>query len=973
MYATSQNVALACSDNNGSGCTGTFYCMGSGCTPSTPYTSAITVSSATILRFYSTDAAGNLESVQTASYSFDTFPPGTFADLSAGTYSGGRRVSLYCSDNGMGCNATYYCLGSGCTPTTPYSSTIAISASTDLRFYSTDRAGNSEAIKTSSYIITQDATPPTTTPSYPSGSYGPSQVYLYCYDGGGTGCASTYYCLGAGCTPATPFTGVINVAASTDLRFYSRDNAGNSETIKTVSYSIDTTPPSTTVSVAGGIYPSAQSVTLTCSDAGGTGCASTFYCLGSGCTPNTTFNAPIPISFSTELRFYSGDRAGQIESIKTASYTITDEKAPTTTAFPGPGSFAAIQQISLVCDDGSGSGCADILYCLGSDCIPGLQYTRPITIAASTTLRFSALDFGGNAEVTKSAAYQINADYPTTSATPDGGTFFSPQSVALSCHDGKTGSCATTYYCLEAGCTPTTPYSGPIDISASSELRYYSKDDAGNGEAIRGATYNVIQMPPEGTFISAPNRVDMVYDSSRDILYITSGGQVLRYRLATSSFLTPFDFGTGRLSGLDLSPDGNTLAIADRNLTGIHLVDLPTETIKPDLAFNPASGEGGSFTVAFGNDGALLVTTDYNGSGWTPLRRVDPRTGAVSIISKDSFPGDIRQATMLSASADGSCIGYAESDSSDGPLGIYDVATKKITGFLQSSNGTGAFNYEIGSNRNCSQFAVPTYLGTFIYDNALTRKGTIGAYAGGRPIGVAYHPVKDIAYFAWADTSEVRGYARNFARVASFDAGYTFQNTGNHAFDQGRMKISRDGSLLFVTVAGGIHCQYTGSSTPIAANQTVIAHIGIPLDITLTARSSSQTSPSFVVAAPPAHGSLQGTAPNLIYTSGASFAGVDTIVFRINEGNMASNDAVITINVKPVPKSGDLIGDGQINIADALKALRLAVGLIAPTYDDLMAGDVAPLGNDGKPSPDMTIDLRDALLILKKVVGLVKW
>src|SRR5204863_3865455 len=64
--------------------------------------------------------------------------------------------------------------------------------------------------------------------------------------------------------------------------------------------------------------------------------------------------------------------------------------------------------------------------------------------------------------------------------------------------------------------------------------------------------------PPPPAFISAPNRVDMVYDQGRDILYITSGNQVLRYQLGSGSFLTPFQL-SGSLKGVDLSPDGNTL------------------------------------------------------------------------------------------------------------------------------------------------------------------------------------------------------------------------------------------------------------------------------------------------------------------------------------------------------------------------------------------------------------------------------
>lgn len=998
LYASGPTVSLTCNDGSGSGCSGTFYCLGSGCSPNTPYTGPIAISSTTDLRYYSMDSAGNYESVKTATYTTDTSPPVTSSSPSAGTYSGRRSVSLYCSDSGLGCVATYYCLGSGCTPNIPYSTGITITASTDLRYYSADRGGNNEAVKTSSYTITPDTTPPTTTQSYPSGTYGPSYIYLSCNDGSGSGCASTYYCLGSGCTPATPFTGSINVATSTDLRFYSRDNSGNSETVKTVSYVIDTIPPVTTPSVVSGRYSSAQSVSLSCSDGSGTGCAYTYFCLGNGCTPSTSYSSPISVSYSTDLRFCSRDNAGQYEAIKTASYTITDETAPTTAAFPGGGAFDAAQQVSLLCDDGQGSGCAEISYCLGSDCIPAIAYTRPITIAASTTLRFSALDFGGNIEEINSVAYQINSGSLTTTDMPGGGTYFSSQSVSLFCNDGSSSNCATTFYCLGAGCTPTTAYSGPIDITASTELTFFSRDSAGNNEGIKSTTYNVLSLSSDGAFISAPGRVDMVYDNKRDILYITSGNQVLRYRLATNSYLPPFDFASGALSGLDLSPDGNTLAIADRNLTGIHLVDLRTETIKPNITFPAAFGEGGSFAVAYGNDGALLVTTQYNGSGWVPLRRVDPLTGTFTIINKGtSNPTEVRQDTMLSSSADGSCVGYAESNSSDGPLGIYDVASRKITGVLQISSGTNAFNYEIGANRNCTQLAVPTYLGTFIYDSALTKLGTLGVYAGGQPIGVVYHPTKDIAYFAWAGTSEVRAYAKNFSQLASLDAGYTFQSPGNHAFNQGRVKISRDGSLLFVTVAGGIHCRYIGSSMPVAINQMVSAHAGTPLAITLTSRSSDQA-PTYTVVTPPVFGVLQGTAPNLTYTPNSDFAGLDAIVFKINDGKSDSNSAVVTIKVDPqavvppvvnpptvtpptvdppaatpLPLRGDLSGDGKMDVIDALRALQIAVGLIVPAGNDMIVGDVAPLGNDAKPAPDGVIDLRDALLILRRVIGVVSW
>jgi hypothetical protein len=68
---------------------------------------------------------------------------------------------------------------------------------------------------------------------------------------------------------------------------------------------------------------------------------------------------------------------------------------------------------------------------------------------------------------------------------------------------------------------------------------------------------------------------------------------------------------------------------------------------------------------------------------------------------------------------------------------------------------------------------------------------------------------------------------------------------------------------------------------------------------------------------------------------------------------------------------GDLLGDG-VTIADAMRALKIAVGLVTPLASDFAHGDIAPL-NNGYPTQDGKIDTADALLILRKVVGLATW
>ncbi|HEX6732217.1 MAG TPA: hypothetical protein VF074_19520, partial [Pyrinomonadaceae bacterium] len=188
----------------------------------------------------------------------------------------------------------------------------------------------------------------------------------------------------------------------------------------------------------------------------------------------------------------------------------------------------------------------------------------------------------------------------------------------------------------------------------------------------------------------------------RDVLYITSGGSILRYHLGSNTFLTPFQTG-GNLGGIDISPDGNTLVVADRRrletLVWVYVVNLQTEQIT-QLQFPRAFFEGGTFTVAFVNDGTVLSTSLFEGSGWVPLRRFNPISGDWSQID------EVRQNTMITASGDMGIIGFAESNISDGRFGRYRVADGNLVR-KTFQDGTGWFNYEIGVNRNGTQYAIP--------------------------------------------------------------------------------------------------------------------------------------------------------------------------------------------------------------------------------------------------------------------------
>ena len=78
---------------------------------------------------------------------------------------------------------------------------------------------------------------------------------------------------------------------------------------------------------------------------------------------------------------------------------------------------------------------------------------------------------------------------------------------------------------------------------------------------------------------------DVVFDPQRDVLYMTppSGGQIQRWDVATQQLLTPINSGAGYVWGMDITPDGSALIVADGAVQGefdaIRKVSLDTGVI----------------------------------------------------------------------------------------------------------------------------------------------------------------------------------------------------------------------------------------------------------------------------------------------------------------------------------------------------------------------------------------------------------
>jgi large repetitive protein len=97
---------------------------------------------------------------------------------------------------------------------------------------------------------------------------------LTCNDGQGSECDNIYYTTN-GTTPTTSspvYSSAISITPTATLKFFAKDLAGNSESVKTEIYTLDTTPPTGTITINSGASSTSTpnvTLTLTCSDTSG--------------------------------------------------------------------------------------------------------------------------------------------------------------------------------------------------------------------------------------------------------------------------------------------------------------------------------------------------------------------------------------------------------------------------------------------------------------------------------------------------------------------------------------------------------------------------------------------------------------------------------------------------------------------------------------------------------------------------------
>jgi len=120
------------------------------------------------------------------------------------------------------------------------------------------------------------------------------------------------------------------------------------------------------------------------------------------------------------------------------------------------------------------------------------------------------------------------------------------------------------------------------------------------------------------------------------------------------------------------------------------------------------------------------------------------------------------------------------------------------------------------------------------------------------------------------------------------------------------------GSLVEAAV-DDVLIEGTVTNTPPVANEQPISTAeDTPVSITLTGSDPDGDPLTFSVISSPAHGTLSGNAPDLVYTPWSNYFGADVFTFVANDGMSNSLEAVVNINVTPVNDAP--VADGNLNL-----------------------------------------------------------
>ncbi|HET7721759.1 MAG TPA: beta-propeller fold lactonase family protein, partial [Acidimicrobiales bacterium] len=287
---------------------------------------------------------------------------------------------------------------------------------------------------------------------------------------------------------------------------------------------------------------------------------------------------------------------------------------------------------------------------------------------------------------------------------------------------------------------------------------------------------------------------DVKIDSTSTYAYVSSQthNRIEVLRLADGVLEDPILVGSLPM-GLDFSPDGSLLYVANRGSSFVSVVDLGTRTEVRRYPIPSGFASDTPYSIAVLANGKALLTTTFWGYGFgSYMLEIDLATGVVVPRSDFFHEGRTTEYTSVRASGDRRSAVVVVGDLSSGPVFRYDTATNTFT----EEVNTDTFTSAIATNLDGSVTLVN--MGSFVYDEEMRLLGTV---PGCGTLGVAVNAAGTVGYGLLWDHHVFRG----FLAVCDLVRFEVTKRIPLGAVEQvGRMALSPDGTTLVGIIDTGL-------------------------------------------------------------------------------------------------------------------------------------------------------------------------
>ncbi|WP_245585195.1 chitobiase/beta-hexosaminidase C-terminal domain-containing protein [Solimonas flava] len=482
---------------------------------SSVYNSPITVSQSATIKALAVASGYGTSAIASATYTIT--PPADAPSFSpaAGTYTSIQSVTLSSATAG----AKIHFTTDGSTPTsasTTYASPIRVAQTQTIKAIAAASGYADSPVATAKYTINLPTATPIFSPG--GGTYSAAQSVTI----SDTTPGATIHFTTDGSTPSTgspTYSSPIAISKTTTLKAIAVASGYSTSAVASASFTIQVPTATPSFSPGGSTYSAAQSVTISDATTG-----AKIYFSTDGSTPtasSTPYTGPISVARSLTLKALAVADGYTASAVASATYTITPPAA-TPTFSPGGGTYTSAQTVAIT----SSTPAAVIRYTTdGSAPNAGsAQYSAPITVSSSLTLKAIATASGHSASAVASASYTITPPAAQPIFTPAAGTYHSAQSVTIS--DSTPG--ATIFYTTD-GSQPgvsSSVYAGPVNVPSSTTLKAIAMAPGYSASPVTSAKYTIVLPAAAPTFSPAGGTY-----AERQVVTITdtTPGAVIHY------------------------------------------------------------------------------------------------------------------------------------------------------------------------------------------------------------------------------------------------------------------------------------------------------------------------------------------------------------------------------------------------------------------------------------------------------------